>query len=348
MWERHDPKKSGIPINPCFIEHTYNKEGCCVVIKNKNNVYQSKDWLTEIRGTDDYIMKNLSAFNKGLLPKILQKLRGYSEGEVITQSQDLDKELSAPEISEKKLKKVLLDKLIQVTVTCPSGDSYTELINFEAQNWDYPLIAKRFWGYGSFMLTHHASQGEKLSEMLSVVSIVTAKDRFSFLKGHDGYEEVFYPTGYYSKVRIGGHTLIIYELGKFRLSFEELKTDKEKILYIMKHFGTLTRQQMDKLRETGGVVEEFVDTLEKVVKHPKFGEGYNKWRSINRDTQGAINYAAEKGREEGRVEGREEGRHKAKVEIAITLLKKGDSVAEVSQTTGLSGKQVSLLKKNLV
>ena len=234
---------------------------------------------------------------------------------------------------------MILDKLIDVKVVCPSGRSHKELINFETQNQDHSSIAKRFWGYGSYMITQHTPRGTPPTQLYSAVSIVVVRDTLSFLKGHAGYEEIFYPTGFQSGVRIEGHTLIIYELGKFKIPFEKLKTDKEKILYMMKHFGTLTQEQRDKLRETGGVVEEYVDTLEKVVNHPNFEQGYNKWRSIDRDMYGVIHDATEKGRKEGL--------YKARVDIAMNLLNKGYSVTDVSQDTGLSNKEVSQLKKDL-
>ena len=154
----------------------------------------------------------MSAFNERLLPQIIQVLRGYFEGEIITQSQDLDKELSAPEISDHRLKSVLSDKLMCVTVKRPSGGFYKELINFETR--DHPFIARRFWGYGSYITTHHTPQGADPSQVYPAVSIVLVRDILSFLSDRLSQSSPY-----------KWHTLIIiiYELGKFKISFEDLK-----------------------------------------------------------------------------------------------------------------------------
>ncbi len=94
---------------------------------------------------------------------------------------------------------------------------------------------------------------------------------------------------------------------------------------------------------------------------------YIKAMNTERDTYNQIEYARETGREEGREEGhkvgkeeglkegREEGRKEGKEEglkegqskIAINLIRLGASCEIITQATGLSEEEVSMLKKEL-
>ena len=62
--------------------------------------------------------------------------------------------------------------------------------------------------------------------------------------------------------------------------------------------------------------------------------------NTERDTYNQIEYARETGREEGRKEGRGEER----VKIAMNLLCAGASCEIITQATGLSAEEVSMLK----
>ena len=65
--------------------------------------------------------------------------------------------------------------------------------------------------------------------------------------------------------------------------------------------------------------------------------------NTERDTYNQIEYAHESGREEGREEGLKEGQSK----IAMNLIRLGASHEIITQATGLSEEEVSMLKKEL-
>ena len=77
--------------------------------------------------------------------------------------------------------------------------------------------------------------------------------------------------------------------------------------------------------------------------------------NTERDTYNQIEYAHETGREEGRKEGKEEGIKEGHAEgskderskIAINLIRLGTSCEIITQATGLSEEEVSMLKKEL-
>ena len=69
--------------------------------------------------------------------------------------------------------------------------------------------------------------------------------------------------------------------------------------------------------------------------------------NTERDTYNQIEYAHESGREEGRKEGKEEGLKEGQSKIAINLIRLGASCEIITQATGLSEEEVSMLKKGL-
>ena len=77
--------------------------------------------------------------------------------------------------------------------------------------------------------------------------------------------------------------------------------------------------------------------------------------NTERDTYNQIEYAHETGREKGRKEGKEEGIKEGRAEgskderskIAINLIRLGVSCEIITQATGLSAEEVSMLKKEL-
>ncbi len=77
--------------------------------------------------------------------------------------------------------------------------------------------------------------------------------------------------------------------------------------------------------------------------------------NTERDTYNQIEYARETGREEGRKEGKEEGIKEGRAEgskderskIAINLIRLGASCEIITQATGLSAEEVSMLKEEM-
>ena len=70
--------------------------------------------------------------------------------------------------------------------------------------------------------------------------------------------------------------------------------------------------------------------------------------NTERDTYNQIEYARETGREEGHKEGKEEGlkegAKKNSFDIAKRMLEKGINIETISELTGLTAEEVSMLK----
>ena len=72
---------------------------------------------------------------------------------------------------------------------------------------------------------------------------------------------------------------------------------------------------------------------------------YIKSMNTERDTYNQIEYARETGREEGREEGRAEGVKQNSFDIAKRMLEKGIDIETISELTGLTEKEISVLNR---
>ncbi len=139
----------------------------------------------------------------------------------------------------------------------------------------------------------------------------------------------------------------------------QLKTDKDKWLYLLKSSSLLKEKETSVLRKDP-VFGRALARLERLSSDPKTRKAYENSINEQRDNQAILEAALKAGREEGeRVnhkknleegkrlgfkKGIEAGRQKEKLEIAKALLKKLLTMQEVAKITGLSLKEIKSLK----
>ena len=150
---------------------------------------------------------------------------------------------------------------------------------------------------------------------------------------------------------------VFVEVEKFNKSEDELATDFDKWLFILKNLSKLLERPAalrDKIFSRLFDVAEYA-SLDNIDK-----QNYVKAMTTARDTHNQIEYAKktgleeglvkglEKGRAEGRAEGLEEGLEKGREDtkqlIAINLLQLGTPSEVVAKATGLSLEEVEKLK----
>ena len=150
---------------------------------------------------------------------------------------------------------------------------------------------------------------------------------------------------------------VFVEVEKFNKSADELATDFDKWLFILKNLSKLLERPAalrDKIFSRLFDVAEYA-SLDNIDK-----QNYVKAMTTARDTHNQIEYAKktgleeglvkglEKGRAEGRAEGLEEGLEKGREDtkqlIAINLLQLGTPSEVVAKATGLSLEEVEKLK----
>ena len=157
---------------------------------------------------------------------------------------------------------------------------------------------------------------------------------------------------------------VFIEVEKFSKGVDELTTDFDKWLYILKNLSKLLERPAA-LRDR--IFSRLFDVAEYASLDNIDKQNYVKAMTTARDTHNQIEYAKETGLEEGlakgrvigraegleeglvkgREEGREEGREDAKQQIAINLLQLGTPCEVVAKATGLSVEDITKLKERL-
>ena len=158
---------------------------------------------------------------------------------------------------------------------------------------------------------------------------------------------------------------VFVEVEKFDKGEDELETDLDKWLYLLKNMSNLLKRP-EGLRDR--IFTKLFDVAELAQLDDEDRIKYIKAMNTERDTYNQIEYARETGREEGHKvgkeeglkEGREEGRKEGKEEglkegreegakqksfdIAKRMLEKGLDIETISELTGLTAEEVSMLK----
>ena len=125
------------------------------------------------------------------------------------------------------------------------------------------------------------------------------------------------------------------EISKFDKSEDELKTDFDKWLYVLRNLSRLDRQPQH-------LQSKVFDRLFEEAEIAKFTKSelreYEDSLKAYRDIKNSLDTAKEEGRAEGRAEER--------ASLARKMLSKGLSVGEISELTGIPINEISRIKSN--
>ena len=151
---------------------------------------------------------------------------------------------------------------------------------------------------------------------------------------------------------------VFVEVEKFDKSEDELETDLDKWLYLLKNMSNLL-ERPERLRDR--IFTKLFDVAELAQLDDEDRIKYIKAMNTERDTYNQIEYARETGREEGlkvgrekgleeghkkgHKEGKEEGAKQKSFDIAKRMLEKGIDVETISELTGLTEKEISKLNR---
>ena len=137
---------------------------------------------------------------------------------------------------------------------------------------------------------------------------------------------------------------VFVEVAKFDKSEDELETDLDKWLYLLKNMSTLLERPAA-LRDR--IFGRLFDVAEYARLDDEERKNYVEAMNTARDTYNQIDYALNKGigigREEGREEGIEIGLEKKAYEIARKMIAKGLDVDTIADFTGLTKEEVAKL-----
>ena len=151
---------------------------------------------------------------------------------------------------------------------------------------------------------------------------------------------------------------VFVEVEKFDKGEDELETDLDKWLYLLKNMSNLL-DRPEKLRDR--IFTKLFDVAELAQLDDEDRINYIKAMNTERDTYNQIEYARESGREEGLEEGHKKGHKEGKEEglkegraegvkqnsfdIAKRMLEKGIDIGTISELTGLTEKEISELNR---
>ena len=125
---------------------------------------------------------------------------------------------------------------------------------------------------------------------------------------------------------------VFVEVPKFDKGEDELETDLDRWLYLLKNLSGLLERPAA-LRDR--IFKRIFDVAEFAGLDDDDKKKYVKDMNTERDTYNQIAYAREEGREEGRGEGLIEGLQKGREDIARKMLAKGADAAAVAELTEL-------------
>ncbi len=203
--------------------------------------------------------------------------------------------------------------------------------------------------YSTFPIAEQAEQGDWDYELKAVYTIAILdftfedENRDKTIVSHVQLMDTDKKNVFYDKL-----TFIYLQMPNFNKSEDELETRFDKWLYIFKNLPKL-QSRPAKLQER--VFEKLFSIAEIAKFSPVEIDAYEDSLKVYRDLKNSLDTAKEEGRNEGRLEGKlegkVEGRDKRTTEIAIVMIKNGESDENIALYTGLSKEAINELRRRI-
>ena len=269
----------------------------------------------------DYGFKKLfgEELNKDILLDFLNELLREEQGLIKNLTYLKTEQLGATEIDRKAIFDIYCEN--------EKGEKFIVELQKTKQN----FFKDRTLYYSTFPIREQAKRADWDFELKAIYTIAI----LDFVFDADKYEpnkfrydvkltDVETKRIFYNKL-----TFIYLEMPKFNKTVDELVTRFDKWLYIIKNLNKLDRIP-DKLREQ--IFDKLFATAEIARFTPAQVLSYEDSLKHYRDLKNSLDTARGEGKLEGRIEG--------KFEIAIKALKKGFSINDIIELTGLSEDEI--------
>ena len=269
----------------------------------------------------DYGFKKLfgEELNKDILLDFLNELLREEQGLIKNLTYLKTEQLGAAEIDRKAIFDIYCEN--------EKGEKFIVELQKTKQN----FFKDRTLYYSTFPIREQAKRADWDFELKAIYTIAI----LDFVFDADKYEpnkfrydvkltDVETKSVFYNKL-----TFIYLEMPKFNKTVDELVTRFDKWLYIIKNLNKLDRIP-DKLREQ--IFDKLFATAEIAKFTPAQVLSYEDSLKYYRDLKNSLDTARGEGKIEGRIEG--------KIEIAIKALKKGFSINDIIELTGLSEDEI--------
>jgi len=285
-----------------------------------------------LKPTTDIAFKKLfgSQERKDLTISFLNNILERQPGELITEVNIRDN-ANIPETNDKKI------SFVDVNCVDQTGKQY--IIEMQVVN-EFDFIPRSQY-YASFFLSRQLEARGEYCKLVPVIFVgVVCYDLF----GDDDYlSHHFITNSKTRKVKLRHLEFHFIETSKFNKDIDEVKTDTDKWVYLIKNAEKL--EEIPKgMRDSKEMVEAF-HVLEKTQWSSNELESYkaeeDEAGKARRQQEGAF----VEGKAEGRTEGVEEGKLQAMTEIALKLVAQGLDDKIISAATSLSVEQIKQLRK---
>ena len=218
----------------------------------------------------------------------------------------------------------------------------------ELQKSKHNFFKDRTLYYTTFPIREQAKRGDWNYELKSVYTIAILD--FVFEEDKNEADKYRYDVKLIDeetcKVFYDKLTFIYFEMPKFNKQVDELSNKYEKWLYVIRNLNRLDSIPQI-LQER--IFERLFEIAEIAKFTPEQVQSYEDSLKVYRDLKSSLDTAEEKGLKEGlkkgKAEGKLEGRVERNVEIALAMLKKGMSISDISEITGLTEQEIKKIRK---
>ena len=217
----------------------------------------------------------------------------------------------------------------------------------EMQNAYQTYFKDRSLYYATFPIREQAPKGDNWNFKLQHVYVVALLN-YNMSDAAFSNETINHDVGLLDKQthRVFNDKLTFkyVEIAKFNKSVEELKTNFDKWLYILRNLSRLDNQPKYLQNEVfnrlfkAAEIAHFTKT-----ELREYEDSLKAYRDIKNSLDTAKEEGCAEGRAEGRAEGLEEGMNKARVQFARELLKINMSISEITKLTKLTEEEINRL-----
>jgi predicted transposase/invertase (TIGR01784 family) len=258
--------------------------------------------------------------NKELLLDFLNELLHQKEGKIVSLTYLKSDQLGRSEEDRKAV----------FDIHCENEQGEQFIV--ELQKTKQRFFKDRTLYYSTFPIVKQAVHGKWNFELKTVYTIAILNFVFEEDKNdHDKYRyDVMLTDIETHKIFYDKLTFIYLEMPKFTKEVEELETNFEKWMYVIKNLNRLDNIP-DELRER--IFENIFKAAEIAKLTPAEYDAYIVSLNSYRDFENSLDTA------------REEGEAKKVIEIALKMLEKGMFMEDICDCTGLYKEQIEQLKK---
>lgn len=192
--------------------------------------------------------------------------------------------------------------------------------------------------YATFPIQEQAQQGDWNDELKAVYTVAVLdfcfddEDRDK-VKVQVKLMDTEQKTMFYDKL-----TFVYLQMPNFRKTEEELETLEDKWFYLLRHLAELQNRPQ---RLQDKVFDRLFEIAEIASFNPEEREAYEDSLKYYRDVKNSLETA----REEGRGKGIRIGKEEEKINIALRMLAKGFTPAQIRELTGLSESETQKMGK---